>query len=243
MSRLLNRFQIAEELPNIITQANDYLILISPYFKLNSLLLQALNTHILRKDLQLCVVYGKNEEDKRRSLCDDDLRYFKSFQNVEVRYHKRLHAKIYLNEEKCLITSMNLHDYSLNENIEVGVLTSSKKWLDSLDKEAFNFAWYIVEKSTLEFKKETKTRKSFFGLFKSEGEPEILIEKSRTGFCIRTGVSIPHNLRHPYCTAAYNSWNVYGNYHYKEKHCHTCGAAFQTSMAKPECLTCYSKGD
>ena len=254
MSQLLNRFQLAKELEIIINEAQDYLILISPYFKLNAPLKSALEKHSQRKDFFLIIVYGKNEEDRRKSLCDEDLLFFKSFQDVEIRYHKRLHAKIYLNEEKCLITSLNLHDYSLKENIEVGILTKSKpldvlKGLinsvsknlvkESLDAQAAEFANYIVEKSTVEFKKAVKREKHLFGLFTTTKESSIVIENSRTGFCIRTKLIIPLNPKHPYSMPAYQSWQVYKRVDYREKYCHVCGKEHPTSMAKPVCLDCY----
>ena len=118
----------------------------------------------------MIIVYGKNEEDKRKSLSDDDLQFFQSFPNVQIRYHKRLHAKMYANDDKCLMTSMNLHDYSMNENIEFGILTKFKtldiltgiasaftnKIDDSLDAQAMEFVYYIIDKSTLEFEKAVK---------------------------------------------------------------------------------------
>jgi phosphatidylserine/phosphatidylglycerophosphate/cardiolipin synthase-like enzyme len=178
MPKLLNRFELAKELQTIIENTSEYLILISPYFKLNEELKKALSKLKLNTNLELIVVYGKNEEDKRKSLSDEDMTFFKSFSNIEIRYHKRLHAKIYTNEDKCLITSLNLHDYSLKENIEVGILTKSKR-LDSfinlanavsknllpesLDIQAFEFAQYIIEKSTIEYKKEIKKEKYLFG--------------------------------------------------------------------------------
>src|ERR1700679_3590852 len=105
MPKLLNRFELAKELQTIIENTSEYLILISPYFKLNEELKRALSKLKLNTNLELIIVYGKNEEDKRKSLSDEDIAFFKSFSNIEIRYHKRLHAKIYTNEDKCLITS------------------------------------------------------------------------------------------------------------------------------------------
>lgn len=256
MPQLFDRFQLADELESLIKGAKEYLILISPYFKLNKELVEALNTHKENKNFELVIVYGKNVEDKRKSLCDDDMEFFKSFPNVEIRYHKRLHAKIYLNEQKCLITSLNLHDYSLKENIEVGILTKSRPFdvlrglaktlsnnliQNSLDKQAADFAEYIVNKSTPEFQKAVKLQKRFFGLFTTAGESEVLMEKSRTGFCIRTRQVIPLNSNRPYSAAAYESWQVYNNFNYKEKYCHSCGKDYAATMARPNCQECYTK--
>ena len=259
MPKLLNRFEVARELQTIILETEYYLILISPYFKLNDQLRIDLSTLKNKKDFELIVVYGKNEEDKRKSLSDEDMDFFKSFNNVEIRYHKRLHAKIYVNEEKCLMTSLNLHDYSLRENIEFGVLTKTKgiasKMLsglanfvvkgaipDSLDQEAYDFAEYIIEKSTLEFDKQQKVKKNFFGLFESKtGEGEVIMEKSRTGFCIRTKQIIPINIKFPYSRLAYESWVKYKKEDFKEKYCHGCGKEHSATMQRPFCIDCFKK--
>jgi hypothetical protein len=259
MSKFLNRFELVKELQNIIHETENYLILISPYFKLNDGLKKDLSMLKSKEGFELIVVYGKNEEDKRKSLSDEDMEFFKSFNNVEIRYHKRLHAKIYVNEEKCLMTSLNLHDYSLRENIEFGVLTKTKglglKMLtglanfvtkdsipDSLDQQAADFAEYIIEKSTVEFHKKQKTKKSFFGLFESKtGDAEVIVEKSRTGFCIRTKQVIPINIKSPYSREAYELWAKYKNVDYKEKYCHGCGKEHATTIQRPFCVDCFKK--
>ncbi len=248
MSKFLNRFQVTDELQKIIEESSDYLILISPYFKLNNFLRSALKKHSLDKNFELIVVYGKNEDNKASSLSDSDLDFFKSFQNVEIRYHRKLHAKIYANEEKCLLTSMNLHDYSMNENIEFGILTKSKP-LDalasivnfvpgSLDKDAFDFCEYIIEKSDLEFKKEVKKEKSFFGLFTKKGESNIEIEIQRYGYCLRNGRKIPYSIQRPYSPEAFQSWNQFQNPNYVERYCHQCGKPAKTTMKNPLCNEC-----
>lgn len=255
MPRLLNRFELAAELNRLINDAEDFLTLISPYFKLNTELKTILSRHKANKDFLLIVVYGKNEEDKRKSLSDEDLAFFKEFQNVEIRYHKRLHAKMYLNEEKCLITSLNLHDYSLKENIEVGILTKTRLMDDlvnlvntisknlmqeSLDTKAAEFAEYIVGKSTLEFEKKVKQKSHFFGLINTNDSAEVLLDKSRTGFCIRTKQVIPRNTKIPLSKEAYRSWEKHANKSFKENYCHYCGKEYATSMAKPICIDCYN---
>lgn len=194
MAQLLNRFQVANELELLISKAKDYLILISPYIKLNQELIKALNTHKQNKKFVLIIVYGKNEDDKRKSLSDNDMEFFKTFPNVEIRYNNRLHAKIYLNEKKCLITSLNLHDFSLKENIEVGILTKSRTLdilrefarsvsvsknliADSMDRQTADFAEEILEKSPKEFEKKVIMERRFWGLFKKTGESEIILNK------------------------------------------------------------------
>jgi hypothetical protein len=241
MPKFLNRFQLTEELEKIISEAKESLILISPYFKLNDLIIKALEKHKLKNKFSLIIVYGKNEENKQKSLSDSDLDFFKSFNNVEIRYHKRLHAKIYVNEYNCLLTSMNLHDFSMKENIEFGILTKSSFLPGSLDSEAYQFCEYIVEKSQIEFKKEVQKKKSFFGLFTKYGNAVVEVEEKRNGYCLRYGTRIQYNPAHPYSIEAYHSWNQYKNFDYIEKYCHSCGCQYKTTMCRPLCNDCYNK--
>jgi hypothetical protein len=71
--------------------------------------------------LKIVIVFGKNEDDKHKSLSVDDLNFFKEFPNIEICYEKNLHAKYYASDQTSLITSMNLHQFSQNNNIEVGI--------------------------------------------------------------------------------------------------------------------------
>jgi hypothetical protein len=255
MAKFLNRFQSTDALKIIILEAERQLILISPYVKLNSDLRNSLSTHLNKPELELIIVYGKNEEDKRKSISEEDYDFFKSFSTVSIRYHKRLHAKMYANDVQCLTTSMNLHNYSLRENIETGILTefklldiargllslvAPKIFSDSLDTQATDFVEYIVEKSTIEFERKAKKESSWLGLSSTYSEGDISVDKARTGYCIRTKEIIPLNPQRPYNKSSFDVWTKYGsNRHYEEKYCHQCGKANKSSMAKPNCYDCY----
>ena len=73
--------------------------------------------------LRAVLVFGKNEKDITKSLTSADLEFFKQFPDIEIRYEKRLHAKFYANESAQILTSMNLYDFSQDENIEAGIKT------------------------------------------------------------------------------------------------------------------------
>lgn len=248
MARILD--DVTKALIHIIENARQEIILISPYIKLNKLLKEALQKHRNNKEFKLVVVYGKNEDDKRLSLSEDDFSFFKTFKNVEVRYHPKLHAKMYANEFEVLITSMNLHDYSMKENIEVGIYLEmnllsdignffTSNIINSLEAQAKKFRKKVVEESVIEFRKQIKTETYLFGLMKSYSEPFIETEIKRTGFCIRTGSPIPYNPHHPYCNDAYISWSKWKNDHYTEKYCHGCRKSYESSKSRPLCIECY----
>lgn len=72
-------------------------------------------------DFELKVLFGKNESNIYRSVKKDSLDFLKGFPNVEIRYEERLHAKYFQNDFEFIVTSLNLYDYSLANNIEVGI--------------------------------------------------------------------------------------------------------------------------
>jgi hypothetical protein len=60
-------------------------------------------------------------------------------------------------------------------------------------------------------------------------------EKPASGYCIRTGVKIPFNVRKPFSESAYKSWVQHKNLNYPEKFCHRTGkeSKGRTSMKDP----------
>src|SRR6476661_2671829 len=122
MAKLIDRFKVHEQLIELIDSADEQLIFISPYIKLHDDYKEALLARKGDHKLAITVVFGKNAEDKGKSLLNVDLQFFKQFPNIQIRYCERLHAKIYANDFNSLVTSMNLHKFSAEENIEVGIL-------------------------------------------------------------------------------------------------------------------------
>ena len=66
------------------------------------------------------VVYGKGE------LRPEEKRFLEGL-GIELTFLENLHAKCYLNESEALLTSMNLHKYSQENNDEMGILVSKEK--------------------------------------------------------------------------------------------------------------------
>ena len=61
------------------------------------------------------------------------------------------------------------------------------------------------------------------------------VETISRGFCIRTGVGIPFNIKRPLSEQAYKSWSQFSNPNYTENFCHKTGTPSKgkTSMKKP----------
>ncbi len=113
--------QLIAALESLIKSAKYKLFLVSPYIDLDERIIDALKEKIGKHDFELKILFGKNENNYEKSLKRDSLAFFKTFPNVEIRYNTRLHAKYYQNDYDFILTSLNLYDYSLANNIEVGI--------------------------------------------------------------------------------------------------------------------------
>jgi hypothetical protein len=239
-------------LEHLFEDAEEQLILISPYIPLHERYASVLKAKLDNDKLAISLVFGKNEEDPSRSMRRIDLDFFMQFPNIEIRYEPRLHAKYYANEHIALITSMNLYRYSQDHNIEAGVSMTKKA---SIDGDAFNYFDRVIEQAELIYEKRPNYVKGLMGLSKKYDGSEVVEDRvaqffsggkepaqskrpfrtvetptrvkangtKQNGFCIRTGVTIPFNTKRPLCDEAFKSWNRYKDRDYGEKFCHLTG--------------------
>ena len=59
-------------------------------------------------------------------LQPEEIRWLQDLSYVRTSSFQNLDAKCYLNEESCMITSLNLYEFSHLNNNEMGVLISSR---------------------------------------------------------------------------------------------------------------------
>lgn len=115
MAKFLNTSGTNYFLEEMIKNAKDRLILISPFLKLNDRMKELLSDKD-RMKIDVRIVYGKSE------LQPEEINWLKELSYVRTSFCKNLHAKCYLNEELCIITSLNLYEFSQVNNNEMGVL-------------------------------------------------------------------------------------------------------------------------
>ena len=183
MATFLTGNELNAQLENLFEFADNYLILISPYIKLHDRYAAALKEKREKYDFKIIVVFGKNEDDISRSMKQEDFNFFKDFPNIEIRYEKRLHAKYYANESAAILTSMNLYNFSQDNNIEAGVLTNKKSVLgsltsqDTLENDAAIYFERVIKQSDLLFLRVPKVESTMLGLSKIYSGSEIKIDK------------------------------------------------------------------
>jgi hypothetical protein len=196
MAQLLKDSQVGAAIEDLIDKADDFLWLISPYIRLHDKIKDKLRTATRRApDLRIIVVFGKNEDDVSKSINKDDLEFLKLLPHIHIGYEPRLHAKFFASEDFCIVTSMNLHQYSQNSNIEVGIKLAGKKWLlqikgfNGLEAETFNHFQEVIENAQPVFTKEARGKSVMFGLQKDYTHSEVIIDNTEEFFKQKKGGS------------------------------------------------------
>lgn len=256
MAQFLNHHNIKKEVLNLFQTAERFIFLVSPYIKLNEEMRRALSSKRNDPNFEIVVLFGKNEENLSKSLSREDMEFFKDFANVEISYHPDLHAKYYANEIKSIVTSLNLHQYSVKNNIEIGILLERALMSiggdKKLDSEIFSYIEGVIDDSEIVYEKRTKQESFFFGLLKGKTTKHVghdatsgiygnvknksdHTKTNKKGYCIRTGTEIPFNMDVPFSKPAYESWARYKKKDYPEKFCHYSGESTngETSFARP----------
>ena len=217
MAKFLTTTGISYRLEEIIKTAEERLVLISPFLRVNERIKELLEDKD-RLKMDVRVIYGKKQ------LQPEENNWLESMASIRTSYCKNLHAKCYLNENEALLTSMNLYEFSQVNNNEMGILISREEE-PALYDEVWEEAQRIVRVSV--------------GPEDEECPPDL--EPPQSGFCIRCKRSIALNPARPYCKRHFRSWNIHKDKKYEESYCHISGEEHKTTMSKPACWKCYQK--
>ena len=228
MAKFLTTTGISYRLEEIIKTAEERLVLISPFLRVNERIKELLEDKD-RLKMDVRVIYGKNQ------LQPEENNWLESMASIRTSYCKNLHAKCYLNENEALLTSMNLYEFSQVNNNEMGILISREEE-PALYGEVWKEAQRIVRVSVGEPVEPPEDEEDDDD---EECPPDL--EPPQSGFCIRCKASIALNPARPYCKRCFRSWNIHKNKEYEESYCHICGEEHKTTMSKPACRNCYHK--
>ena len=255
MAKFLTTTGVSYELEELIRGAEERLVLISPFLRVN----QRIRDLLADKDrlkIDTRVVYGKSE------LSPEQSEWLSSTPSIRTSYCANLHAKCYLSEKKALMTSMNLYEFSQINNIEMGVLVDRDEdgpLYDAIYGEARAILRGSEEhrpgpsESTAQAQehqaRERADRKA--GSTGKRGQPRrgqerpskppATDEHHQGGFCIRCRGELTADPRKPYCPDCYKSWARYKNKAYQEKHCHLCGKDHDATLQHPVCRSCFKR--
>ena len=219
---------IAASIEKIIRDAKEYIVIISPYVKVDSTYLERLY-EAEQRHIKIYLIFGKED------LRDLEKEKIQRFKNIKIYYLENLHAKCYMNESIALITSMNLYGYSEANNREMGIeidRNHNQELYESISNEALS-----IRQSAKEYNNHNWNN--------SYSKPTYENNYSRTtlGYCIRCRKRIELNLYRPLCDSCYPIWSQYGNTDYQEQYCHKCGKQIDSwdeklTYAHPICSNC-----
>lgn len=234
MAEFLDTEGVSHRLVQIIKNAENRLVIISPFLKIN----ERIKEHLADRDrfkIDIRVVYGKNE------LQPEENNWLESMASIRTSFLQDLHAKCYLNEKEALLTSMNLYKYSQEYNYEMGIVVSHEEDPDLYES--------ICEESDRIIRTSDEIRVKVSRVEADDDkeggqatEGSLSRKDPESGFCIRCQADLPANPAQPYCRSCYASWRRNGkDKTSKEKHCHICGSEHAATLLKPACRSCYGK--
>ena len=261
MSLIMDTLETNTWISHITEDARKHLVIICPYLKINDKLRRTIEVAD-RKGVNIYVIYGKRELDA------ETVTWLKGLRHSNIANIPQLHAKLYMNEEMAVISSMNLYEFSQVNNEELGVLCGKRqdraefkditfqvmRLIGISEKEHGKWETGDLDKPIRGLFKRGKTKGEFRtydrehedpsedeGCEPEDATPDTEPEKILC-HCIRCGRVIPSTHEYVYCGRCMDSWQRYSNMRYVEQegHCYICGKPYKASAEKPACIECYS---
>lgn len=183
MSKFVTGELLEEKITDIIWDAKETLLIVSPFIRLDDFFKKLFLKHENDDNLHIIIVFGKNENNVSKSLNKIDFEFFKKFPNISIIYAPNLHGKYYGNEKQGIITSINFHDHSFQNNIEFGVFTEQNlisQLGGNLDLSAWDACLDIANNNDVIFIKRPvyKLKKILITIGKEYLKSEILLDNT-----------------------------------------------------------------
>ncbi len=217
------------KLRELIAEASEVLIIVSPYVEPTDDFVREIERAVTRTgDVRLVF-----RRDRLATYRQEE--WFDRFASagVELGTVERLHSKLYVNERRALVTSMNFNRSSGENSFETGVVfDSGHKVVDGIEHYLADLEPHIE------------------GVGRSSHAPRSAARSGRrtgvranpaNGHCLRCGESIPLNPKRPYCGPDYEKWAEFQNVDFPDRYCHGCGRSHSSTMAKPLCAACFRR--
>ena len=199
--------ELVSFLEDVIQETRKFLIIVSPFVRISGRIKGYLEQLLLKK-IEIILIY-KTNSDKIINIKDEDQEWLRK-NKIQVKSSRNLHAKCYINEKYALVTSMNLVDYSIANNFEMGVIFRvSDGDSNHVYNDITNNYGYILE--------------DILNMNCDGSTINFDYNKYNQGYCIRTGAKIIFDLDRPMCDEAWEDWCKSGDPDIPEKYCHYSG--------------------
>lgn len=222
MAEFLTTNAISSNIENIIKNAKTELYLLMPYLQLSGEFYDVIK-EASDRGVSIIIIYANEdlyteEKDKLSELI-----------NLEVYNFENINAKCCCSENSFLFTSMDLHQFTVNYNSEMGIIFDKNKDND-LYKNAYNEIKKIISSS----RNMNLHRKPVELLY----QPSVKLNKVFHGFCIRCAMPISYNIGSPYCRNCTSRTDLKSDKPLVENFCHVCGSEIKVTAGSPLCERC-----
>lgn len=220
-TEFLQQRALEAAIEDVVTNAKDFLLVVSPYVKIADALRVPLQAARNRGVQSVLLCREGHPKDAPTTALVQQL--FGQVLRVP-----SLHAKCYVNQSRAVVASLNLYEFS-SQNLEMGVAFSHTNPMHRQVLAAVqNYAGIAQRPDPAQPAKAKRAA--------TTGTPKA----DESGHCIRCATAIAVNAARPLCASCYRKWAEFANVEYAEKHCHGCGAAKKgITFARPLCRTCY----
>lgn len=221
MAEFLTTNGISFYIDKIIKSAGVELYLLMPYLQLSLEFYEALK-ELSDRGVNAIIVYTNEDLHTEEKLALGEL------SNLEIYHSQNLNTRCCCSEESALITSMDMHQFTGNENIDMGVLFSKSEDSD------------MYRKITSEVKSIVNSSRNM-NLHKRPIEEldqlQVKVKKVYHGFCIKCAMPISYNIKNPYCRSCMPKDDIPDGKN-NGIYCHVCGTESPTSVSSPVCTVC-----
>lgn len=115
--------------------------ILTPFIKLDGLFFDGLDFGSMAENMRIITRYDSSIEEKYSNL------QYLEYMGAGIKFIDNLHSKIYISEKRAIVSSLNLYDYSFDNNIECGsVYYRGSEDYDNI-YDYYNFLWENVSKS------------------------------------------------------------------------------------------------
>jgi hypothetical protein len=224
----LKTYELTTEILNLISSTKSYCYIVSPYIKIWPQLERVLEIASKQETILTFVI----REDPKSSTLLKTLNHEYGFEVIVI---KDLHIKLYLNEESCLLSTMNLYDASQQNNLELGYYFSNSAEI----KKDIIENYILADKTAVRYSGKFEEKRKEVLKRVSEAK-EVL---SQLGYCVDCQIRInpdfnPWTPRVIRCRDCYfKSTDLNGQIQF----CHFCGEAHNSTGDHPFHHSCRQK--
>ncbi len=183
--------EVASAILKVIRTAKKEVVLVTPYLDLWGHADAALELCVKRGVIPK--VYVRDGKD----IADHEDVIWLLENGIEVSVVDSLHAKIYLNEDIVVVTSMNMTDYSTKNSLEIAFVLTDREASQRVRDYVSNRIATLAEPLNLQMQSHSSAPR---------GTGSARSRQAVAGVCIRCSTAIPLDTERPLCNRCYASW-------------------------------------